>query len=379
MEPTAPSSPDIVIFGHFNAEGGVQRAHANIIKEWVREGYKVELASYRDGVLFYPQELSQVISFVDLKVHNKLMAVFKLWLYLKKTRPSVVISNFHIDNKVLSYLQYLPNTGVQRFVSLRNNYFRSQRREHSKHIQKLKEIKRLYKNNHGIICVSEAITKDLQNHIGPDNVNIYTINNGTITPETLELAKKPVEHPWLNNSREFSLLITAGGLRKQKDHITLIDAIAKVRRNNDCRLLILGEGPLRNELTARARELGIEDAIDMPGFVNNPYAWMSRADCFALSSLWEGFPNVLVEALSLGTPLVSTDCPSGPKEILQDGRYGKLVPMSDSEALAKAIERTLNGEIERFDPMEAVEKFTARYASRSYLEVFGFLVEESSK
>jgi glycosyltransferase involved in cell wall biosynthesis len=268
---------------------------------------------------------------------------------------------------------------TKRFVVIQNNFVRSQRREDSAHTVKLNEVRKLYKRNDGVIVASQGIKDDLQQELGLKDVPIHVIWNAAITMHNFERAREPVDHRWLQNNRETPVIINVARLAPQKDLKTLIDAVSIVRQKRKCRLAILGKGPLRDELMEHARKRGLENDFDLPGFVDNPYAWMARADCFALSSIWEGFGIVLAEALSLGLPVVSTDCPSGPREILQDGRYGKLVPMQDSHALAEAIERTLNGDVEEFDPTEAVKRFTAEYASRRYLEAFGFLEIDGTK
>ena len=369
---------DIVVFGHHEPKGGIQRYFANMIKEWIADGYTVEVVNFRDGELFYPQELEHLVSCVHLGVRNKFVAAFKLWKHLFKNQPKVIISTAHLDNKIVSYLNYFPGIKSQRFVSVHNTYGKSGRRDPSGLARKVEEIKKLYKLNHGVIAVSEGIQADLQENVGLKDVPVHVIWNGAITRETLERSRESVDHPWLSDTQGVPVLVTAGGLRQQKDHRTLIDSFAEVRSRKDCRLIVLGEGPLRDELEERAQEQGVAADVDLYGFVDNPYAWMAKADCFVLSSLWEGLPTVLIEALSLGVPIVSTDCPSGPREILQNGKYGKLVPMSDIEALADAIERTLSGEVENFDPRKAVEPFTARYASQLYLEVFGLLEKGES-
>ena len=367
---------DIILFGHFELKGGIQRILANLIKEWAAEGYKIGIVSYRNGSLFYPEELKNVVSFFELGRHNKILTTFSLWKFLVRYKPKVILSTSHLANKIVSCLSFLPKLDTKRFVSIHNNYVKSQKKEKSQHLSKLKKVKRLYKLNDGVIVISQGIKDDLQQELGLKDVPIHVIWNAAISKDSLGKAQESVDHPWLQKDREIPVIINVARLAPQKDLPTLIDAVSQVQRNKRCRLIILGEGPLRDDLLDHARKRGLEEDFDLPGFVDNPYAWMARADCFALSSLWEGFGIVVAEALSMGIPVVSTDCPSGPREILGDGRYGKIVPMADSQAMAGALERTLAGEVEDFDPEEAIEPFTAKFASRRYLEVFGLLEEE---
>ena len=162
------------------------------------------------------------------------------------------------------------------------------------------------------------------------------------------------------------MVLGAGKLKKQKDFATLVKAFAEVRHRRLARLVILGEGPRRGALLALARKLGVAEDIELPGFVANPFAFMARSSVFVLSSAWEGFGNVLVEAMACGCPVVSTDCPSGPSEILEDGRHGPLVPVGDPAGLAKAICEVLDAPRERAALEERASVFTAAASAEHY-------------
>ena len=174
---------------------------------------------------------------------------------------------------------------------------------------------------------------------------LKVVFNPIVTPDLKERAKEPLEHPWFSDGSK--VFIAVGRLRPQKDFRTLLQAFSRVRATRPARLLILGEGPERSELEDLVRELGIADDVSLPGSVENPYAYLSRAVAFVLSSRWEGLPTVLIEALACGLPVIATDCPSGPKEILAGGRYGKLVRVNAVEDLAAAMEAALDGRLPR--------------------------------
>jgi len=163
----------------------------------------------------------------------------------------------------------------------------------------------------------------------------------------------------------------AGRLTRQKDFATLIHAFALLNARRPARLIILGEGRMRGELEALASELSIADRVALPGYVQNPHAWMAKAALFVLSSRWEGSPNVLTEALALGTPVVSADCPSGPREVLAGGRYGPLVPMGEPLALAEALATTLARPLPADTLREAVAEYHASLSAARYLEALG--------
>ena len=169
-----------------------------------------------------------------------------------------------------------------------------------------------------------------------------------LTDELIAGQSEPVDHPWFQPGTP-PVIMSAGRLGRAKDHPTLIRAFARVRRARLARLVIFGQGTSDAKtarsvtaLQALAGELGVADDVALPGFVANPFAYMARAAVFALSSINEGLPGVLIQAMACGCPVVSTDCPSGPAEILAGGRYGRLVPPGDDAALAAAILATLD-------------------------------------
>ncbi|HYQ91430.1 MAG TPA: glycosyltransferase, partial [Candidatus Competibacteraceae bacterium] len=199
-----------------------------------------------------------------------------------------------------------------------------------------------------IIAVSDGVADDLAEHIGIPRQTITRIYNPTFLPDLPERAKEAIEHPWFT-ADALPVVLSVGRLGRQKDFSTLLRAFARVRSTRPLRLIILGEASEPDEqedrqakLTALADELGITNDFALLGFVPNPFAYMARSAVLVLSSVHEGFPNVLVEALACGCPVVSTDCPSGPAEILDNGRFGPLVPVGDDVAMAQAIATVLD-------------------------------------
>jgi glycosyltransferase involved in cell wall biosynthesis len=193
-----------------------------------------------------------------------------------------------------------------------------------------------------IVAVSDGVADDLALAAKLPRQRIRTIYNPVVPPDLAARTAAPAPHPWLATRGGPPVVVAAGRLEGQKNFPLLLDAFARLRRQRPARLLILGEGGKRPQLEAQARALGIEDDVALPGFIDNPYAAFSRAALFALSSNYEGLANVLIEALACGCPVVSTDCPHGPAEILAGGRYGELVPVGDVARLADAMARTLD-------------------------------------
>ncbi|HEY8366975.1 MAG TPA: glycosyltransferase, partial [Bacteroidia bacterium] len=229
-------------------------------------------------------------------------------------------------------------------------------------------MKLLYPSADAVIAVSEGVAKDLTQIIGLPAEKVKVIYNPVITPEIFKKAEEPIKHPWFAPG-ELPVILGVGRLTKQKDFVTLIRAFDIVRKEYPSRLVILGEGEERPKLEALVKELGLEQYVYMPGFEENPFKYMKHAAVFVLSSRWEGLPNVLIQALALGTPVVSTDCPSGPREILSAGKYGTLVPVGDYDALAKAIIINLKLKKERYMVREIVSLFMNEEICRKYIEV----------
>jgi len=187
-----------------------------------------------------------------------------------------------------------------------------------------------------ILAVSEGVADDLAQVLSFPRERITLVYNPVIDHNFFKQCDQEPTHPWFKPDQP-PIILGAGRLTKAKDFQTLIRAFAIARRQTEIRLVIIGEGEERSKLEAMVRDMGLNLVVDLPGFVKNPYPLFNRAHVFVLSSIWEGLPTVLIEALTCGTPVISTDCRSGPKEILENGRYGCLVPVGDHEKISAQI------------------------------------------
>jgi glycosyltransferase involved in cell wall biosynthesis len=231
-------------------------------------------------------------------------------------------------------------------------------------------MRQTYHRADGVIAISCGVADDLAAAIDMPRDHIQVIYNPAFLPNVIENSKLALLHPWFA-PHEPPVILAAGRLTAAKDFSTLIRAFARLHSVRAARLVILGEGEQRDKLEVLLKELDLASDVALPGFVDNPFAWMRRSALFVLSSAWEGFGNVLVEAMACGLPVVSTDCPSGPAEILENGRWGRLVPVGDVEALAAAMCATLD-ESEHPNVAARAAMFHSETAVEKYLKVLGF-------
>jgi glycosyltransferase involved in cell wall biosynthesis len=228
--------------------------------------------------------------------------------------------------------------------------------------------RRTYSRADAVIAISGGVADDLPRAAGVPHRRVHAIHNPVCVDEIRERARTPLDHPWLAPG-EPPVVLGVGKLAPQKDYPTLLRAFARVRAARRARLVILGEGAERRKLERLARRLGIASDVALPGFQPNPHAWMARAAVFVLSSAWEGFSNALAEALACGCPVVSTDCPSGPAEILDGGAFGPLCRVGDDRALAGAILRVLEAPPSPDVLRARAATFSVDAAADRYLEV----------
>ena len=227
----------------------------------------------------------------------------------------------------------------------------------------------LYKRADAIIAVSDDLAESLREELGAQCPPVVAIPNPTITSELLQQTREPLPHEWFRDTAT-PVVVAAGRLSAEKGFDVLLSAFAQVVVQTPVRLVLLGAGPLLPALQAQARALGIEQHVLFPGFAPNLGAWLAPAQLFVLSSRAEGLPNVLIQAMACGVPVVSTDCPTGPNEILEGGRWGALVPVDDSHELSHAILRVLASPRTQV-PAHVLERFHPAPVAARYAETLG--------
>lgn len=398
----------IALFIHGLSGGGVQRSTMNLAGELRRRGHRVDLvvgtadgaarSLIPDGVTLRPLRRSSRLKFLPLAwraeptareqmlkpvllapIPQKAMYYLPALLdYLQYHKPDGLIAADTYCNIAAIWARKLSGERTRVVVSERNplsvQLQRPERRRAWRWRHAPALIGLVYPQADGIISVSRGVGDDLTAMTGIARDRITTIYNPIHIGDELDRrAAAPVNHHWFR-AGEPPVILGVGRLVKPKDFPTLIRAFAQLRRTRAARLLILGEEQepgLQQHLGQLARELGIAEAVQLPGHVENPYAYMRQAALFALSSYREGLGNVLIEALSCGCPVVSTDCPYGPAEILERGRYGRLVPVGDTNALAAAMAATLDAPPTREHLRARGREFGVERAASAYLSTLG--------
>ena len=320
-------------------DGGAERTLLNLAEGIAARGFPVDLVLARaEGP--YMSEIPNLVRVIDLKATRVLMCLPALVHYLRSERPVALLSTLYAN--ILAVLARRIAGVPQRVVLNEQNTLSSvSTGENDLRWKLYPQLARwFYPWADAITAVSEGVASDLNVAAKLSPGRVQVIYNPIVTPELQKKSESPLEHPWFKTG-EPPVVLGVGRLTPQKAFSVLIEAFAKVRKSQPARLLILGEGEERPMLEALTKQLELEQDINLPGFVSNPYSYMAHAALFVLSSRWEGLPTVLVEAMSLRTPVIATDCPSGPREILRNGQYGQLVPVDDPDALALAIQNFL--------------------------------------
>ncbi len=372
-------SPDISFFMSHLGSGGIGKMRLNLAKEMIRQGYHVEFVLGNSSGP-YADKVKGIAPVVDLHTSHGFWGVLPFALYLLMRQPHVIVCEKLRVNVVALRARRLVGAKSMVFASIHgvlSHKLYEQGLPEKKARKKHALIKKWYGENDGFIAVSKGIRDDLVNNFGIPAEKVHVIHNPVVSRDMVCQGESIADHPWLIK-KELPVIIGIGRLEHEKGFDVLLKAFKEVVGVFRCRLLILGEGSQRNSLERLASDLGITQYVSLPGFVHNPYPYLKRADLFVLSSKWEGFGNVIVEAMACGTPIVATDCPVGPREILEDGRLGHLVPVGDHVALSQAILSSLNEPTPRKVLMEAAQKYTVEEAVRKYIEVVGLMPKQAA-
>ena len=352
--------------------GGAERVMVTVANALVEEGHAVDLVLVK-AKGDYTDLLDDGVRVVDLEASRILASLSKLIRYLRAQRPDALLSTLFFTN-VMATLACWWVEDPPRLVLREANTVSAKGAQADHWKYRLMPIlsRWFYPWADRVVTVSEAAGDDLIEVTGLAEEKVRTIYNPVVTENLKEQAREPVDHPWFQTEAP-PVVLGAGRLEKQKDFGTLIRAFSRVRTDRAARLVVLGRGSRKERLRTLADELGVRDDVLLPGFVDNPFKYMAEASVFVLSSRFEGLPGVLIQAMATGCPVVSTDCPSGPREILKNGQYGPLVPVGEPKALAEGIQtvfadppstRTMKRRANRFSRENSTERYSHELTGR---------------
>lgn len=363
--PDPKQSPDVAIYVPSLRGGGTERVMVTLANGFVDRSLKVDLVLAQAEGPYLPAVDARV-RIVDLKSHRVLVSLPGLVRYLRLTRPRSMLAAMHHANVIAILARLMSGVPTHVVVAERSTLS-------SISMQSINLWRRLvlrlagltYRLADGVTAVSNGSADALADVIGLPRERIQVIYNPIDVEQIRARSLEPIDHPWLEPGQP-PVILAVGRLAEAKDYPTLIRAFARLRQQRFVRLVILGEGELRAQLETQIQAAGLTEDVALPGFAENPFSWMRRASVFVLSSAWEGLPNVLMQAMACGTSVVSTDCQSGPAEILENGRWGLLVPVGDDAALASAMAEALDDPAPP-DVQKRAEMFESETAITSYL------------
>jgi glycosyltransferase involved in cell wall biosynthesis len=350
--------------------GGIQRVFVNLARGFLERGLAVDMVQATSNDEFR-HAVPEGVRLIDLNAGRALTSLVPLVRYLRRERPEVVISGAIQTNLVALWARKL--AGVRTKLILTEHNIISAITADAPMVRTRTTpffVRRFYPWADELVAVSQGAAQDLSRTIGERHSPIHVIYNPIVGPELRRHAAEALDDSRLEIDAKPTVL-AVGRLHYHKDYPTLLRAFAILRRQVDARLVFLGDGEERKNLEALTQQLQLETSVSFWGNITNPLPYMKRAQVLALSSVVEALPTVLIEAMAMNLPIVATDCPTGPREILSGGAYGTLVPVGDSERLAEALLDRLRDPSDPVIPEKALERFQHDHVIEQYLEIMG--------
>lgn len=349
--------------------GGLERVIVNLANRLSSLSHDVDIVTaIEEGSLV--KDVSNDVRVVNLQSGRVIHSIIPFISYLYQNRPEVVYSGNDSINHLLAICNFLGLIPARLVVSLHIQLSRLSRVDGVWYSNAIPWFaKWTYRCADHVVAVSKDAANDLQSITGNLGDRISVIYNPVVDDTLREKAKEDVVHPWIEDPST-PVILGIGRATPQKNFPLLVRAFEQVLKQTNAKLMILGGGPELSTVREEVGKRGLEDHVELLGYVSNPYAYLARASLYVLSSNFEGLPTTIIEALACGCPVVSTDCPSGPREILEDGRWGTLVPVGDAEALANAMVDTLANPPDSSQLKQRAETFSVDTAVEKYREVF---------
>ena len=344
--------------------GGAERVMVLLANGFVARGHRVDLVLARaEGP--YLDEVAAGVRVIDLGRSRVLTSLWRLMRYLRRERPDAMLSAMTHANVIAIWAKMLARVPLRLMVSEHSSPSRSHSGGGMARIMQLL-VRRFYGKADIIVCVSNGAREEMAALYPALAERVTTIYNPLDLDRIHRMMEEPVSHRWLEE-RDRPVILAVGRLTAAKDYPTLLRAMAHLLDQRPARLIILGQGEEEAVLRQLIHDLGIGEHVDLVGFQKNPFSWMRRCDLYVMSSAWEGLPGSLLEALVCGAKVVSTDCRTGPREILEDGKWGALVPVGDAHALAAAIIERL-GQSKSVANSQRLKDFEPAHIAQRYLK-----------
>jgi glycosyltransferase involved in cell wall biosynthesis len=361
------SAQELALFSPSLRAGGAEQVMVTLANGLAARGIGVSLLLACCEGPFLSQ-VDPAVRVVDLKATRVRSSIMALARYLRRERPSALLSFQTHANLVAIAARSISGAPVRLVVSERSSFAGSEAQAISFKTRFVRLLARFaYRKADAVTVVAQAMVSEVTAATKLSSERVLFIPNPIVSPTLYKLAAEPADHPFTRQPGP-PLIVSAGRLAPEKGFLTLVQAFASLRRQMEARLLILGEGPCRPALEDLVRELDLERDVGMPGFLANPFPSMKAASLYVLSSKFEGMPGALIQAMALGTPVVSTDCLTGPSEILEGGRWGKLVPVGNAVELAEAMRQSLTAQSVP-DVASRAQYYSLDRAIAGYLEV----------
>jgi glycosyltransferase involved in cell wall biosynthesis len=361
--------PRIAVFLPNVEGGGAEQVMVTLANAFARRGFSVDLVlvSARGE---YLSKVSPSVRIIDLGKSRVSASVLAFSRYIRQQRPQAILAALSHANIVALLARRLSAHQPTVVISERTSFT-----SYGKYNRSLKErlirlgMRLTYRWADAITVVAEPIISEISASLRLDRARVHYIPNPIVSPSLYQMAQEPPPHPWLADTFP-PVILGVGRLSREKGFDILIRAFAEVRRQRPARLLIFGKGPQREELEKLVMDLDVKADTCLPGFTSNPFAAMRRAGAFVLPSRFEGMPGSLIQAMACGTRVVSSDCRTGPREVLEGGRWGRLVPVENHTLLAQAIIDALDDP----NPPQAISRaavFDEKKSTDQYLSVMG--------
>jgi len=347
--------------------GGTQQVQLLVAKGVASLGQRVDLVVAQAEGPFL-ERVPDGVRVIDLQSRSTIRTLPALSRYLKAEQPETLFAALNQANLLALLAKRASGSDTRLMMSVHTHFL-----EKWKHVNRISApirlslFKWMYRQADGVICVSQGLRMCLVSELRIPAQHVSAIYNPVDSEHLQFLAKEPVDHPWLREEATIPVIVSVGRLDREKDFATLIRAFSVVAGQIPARLVIIGEGPRRKDLEKLVVKLGLNESVLLAGYQANPYAWMARSRLFTLSSLWEGFGMVLVEAAALGIPMVATDCPCGPAEIASLIKDISLVPVADPQALAARMLDNLQSNAPKLPTQDSLSAFDPLTCAKAYL------------